>query len=284
MNHLPYKHLLCRALLLGTTLAAASTWGATQAAPGLPPWQVMEFEQKAFWATAKSRVEVAEKPGTDKQQWNLSATSSVVGNSEDVVVTLSASTGQVIQRSRLSSGKDKRFKTFNYQADHVVRNRRNPGPDPATPPLQWSISSSKKIDYPQSVEGAVITDAYALLLLAQRLLSSPEQVAKVVVHTDFNFYQVHMTSGKGITIPVDYQVTGGQAVSGMRETRAVKLQISPVEPLAEKPDFSLLGLHGYIILLFDQETEQLLQLRGTAPRIGPTEINLKSITPRIPPE
>ena len=58
----------------------------------------MELEQKAFWATAKSRVEITEKPGSDKQQWNLSATSSVVGNSEDVIVTLSASTGQVIQR------------------------------------------------------------------------------------------------------------------------------------------------------------------------------------------
>ena len=154
------------------------------------------------------------------------------------VVTLSAKTGQAILRSRLSRGKDQRFKTFDYQPDHVVRNRRNPGQDPTTPPQQWAMSSSKKVDYPQSINGTVITDAYVLLLLAQRLQASPEQTAEVVVHTDFNFYQVQMTSGKGITIPVDYQVTGGRAVTGMRDTRAVKLQISPVEPLAEKPDFS----------------------------------------------
>jgi hypothetical protein len=280
MNHSLYKHIICHCLLLlGAVLTSGSAYAEDPAPNDLPDWQVLEFEQKAFWATAKSRVEIAEEPGND-QRWELTATSSVVGNSEDVALSLSAENGQAVKRTRLSRGKDQRFKTFDYQPDYVMRERRNPGNDPATPPEQWAMSSSKKIPYPESVKGMVITDAYALLMLAQQLQAEPDASAEVVVHTDFNFYQVQMTAGKGLTIAVDYQIIGGEAVTGTRDTRAVKLQISPVEPLIEKPDFSLLGLHGYIILLFDQETGQLLQLRGTAPRIGPTEINLKSMTPR----
>lgn len=280
MNHTPFKYRLCHCLLLlGALLTSGIAHAADPAPGGLPDWQVLEFEQKAFWATAKSRVEIIEEPDIE-QRWRLTATSSVVGNSEDVTLSLSAENGQAIKRSRLSRGKDQRFKTFDYQPEYVVRERHNPGPDPATPPEQWAMSSSKEIPYPESVKGTVITDTYALLLLAQQLQGQPGASTEVVVHTDFNFYQVQMNAGKGITIPVDYQVSGGEAVTGTRDTRAVKLQISPVEPLQEKPDFSLLGLHGYIILLFDQETGQLLQLRGTAPRIGPTEINLKSMTPR----
>ncbi len=52
--------------------------------------------------------------------------------------------------------------------------------------------------------------------------------------------------------------------------------------LAEKPDFSLLGLDGAgdITMLFDTANSLPVQLRGTAPRIGNAEINLKAATLR----
>ena len=50
-----------------------------------------------------------------------------------------------------------------------------------------------------------------------------------------------------------------------------------------KDDFSLLGLQGEIILLFDRNSGLPLQIRGEAPRIGSTEINLKSATLRAAP-
>ena len=61
---------------------------------------------------------------------------------------------------------------------------------------------------------------------------------------------------------------------------AVALQVDPEGQLAEKPDFSVLGLSGDIILFFDKVTGLPLQVRGTAPRIGDADINLKSVTPR----
>ena len=42
----------------------------------------------------------------------------------------------------------------------------------------------------------------------------------------------------------------------------------------------LLGLDGEVILFFDPRTGLPLQIRGDAPRIGSTEINLKSVTMR----
>jgi hypothetical protein len=102
----------------------------------------------------------------------------------------------------------------------------------------------------------------------------------VAINTEFNFYLVKLSRGDSPAIKVKYQLSGsGQTVSGSRETRAVKLAISPLtEP--DKPDFSLLGLHGEITILFDREQTLPLQLRGTAPRLGSAEINLTAATLR----
>jgi hypothetical protein len=93
-----------------------------------------------------------------------------------------------------------------------------------------------------------------------------------------------MTRSEGPSIKVNYQVAGGPAISGTVQTRGVTLQVSPLGELAEKPDFSLLGLTGKggIAVLFDPESDLPLQLRGTAPRIGNAEINLKTVTLREP--
>ena len=104
-----------------------------------------------------------------------------------------------------------------------------------------------------------------------------------MVYTEFNFYRVGMSRGDGPAIKVDYQVSGAPAVSGSRQTRLVTLQVTPVGEQREKPDFSLLGLDADVSVLFDRDNGLPLQLRGKAPRIGSTEINLKSVTMREPP-
>lgn len=281
MTYPHYKTFCCACLLQLSMSVTAST--AEKAVPPLPAWQVLEFEQRAFWATAQSRVTIDRTPGVE-HQWDLSATSSVVGNSEQVVFSFAPASGQALKRSRLSRGKDQRLKSFDYQRDYVLRERRNPpADDPNSPPDNWPVTSSKEIPYPVPPDAdSAITDSYALLLLADRLQAGPDESAEVVVHTDFNFYEVRMTRGNGIAIEANYQVEGAERVTGRFETRAVALQISPLGTPAEKPDFSLLGLHGEIILLFDKSSGLLLQVRGTAPRIGPTEINLKAVTLRDP--
>jgi len=249
----------------------------------LPDWQILEFEQQAFWATAQSRIEI-KRSSDSKQQWQLTAESSVISNFEQVKLRLNPETGRVIKRSRLSRGKQQRYKTFDYLTEYILRERRNPGSDSDQPPTEWAVSNHQQIAYPELANGMLITNAYALLLLADRLQAGSDESAEIVVHTDFNFYQVHMTRGADTAITVDYQLAGAQRITGMRNMHTVTLQVSPLGTLADKPDFSLLGLHGEITLLFDKEFSIPVQLRGTAPRLGPAEINLRKVTLREPRE
>ena len=247
--------------------------------PLLPDWQILEFEHRAFFATAKSSLEIMAAPGRPGQ-WALSANSSVLDNSEEVFLLFSPTDGQALYRTRLSRGQNQRFKTFDYGENGVRRERRDPGQNAATTPEEWKISSIKEIAYPPLTNNKAVTDAYALVLLASQLLEEPGQSLDVVVHTEFNFYTVKMTSSSGISINVDYEIDGVGKITGKRNTNAIKLKISPLGKPLEEPDFSLLGLHGYIIMFFDKESGVLLQLLGQAPRIGKTEINLKKVVLR----
>jgi hypothetical protein len=197
------------------------------------------------------------------------------------VVRFDPATGRTLTRSRLSRGKDQRLKSYQYQTDAIVRERQNPGADTSMPPDEWPVTYSGKVSYPAAAGDAVVTEPYLLVLLAQRLQAQgPDKSMEVIVHTDLNFYRVRLTSGNGIPINVDYDVTGQGAVRGQRETLAVALQVTPQGTPAEDPDFSLLGLQGDIIVFFDRSSGLPLQIRGIAPRIGATAINLKSVTMR----
>jgi hypothetical protein len=268
--------------------------GASQAAdavvPPLPDWQVLEFEEKAYWATATSRLEILPVED-DPKLWELNVLNSVVDNSEQITERFDAVTGRAVARSRVSRGKGQRLKSYQYEADGIVRERRNPPANPGTPPEEWPVSSSTRMPYPvlpDPSEKLVVTSPYVLVLLAQRLqaqgVKTPGEGKSidVLVHTDINFYRVRLTSGNGIPIDVDYQVNGGEAVRGTRETLAVALQVTPVHTPEPENDFSLFGLQGEIILFFDRNTSLPLQVRGMAPRIGATAINLKSATLRTP--
>jgi hypothetical protein len=275
MTKLPGIFAICLCITLVSLSAAADT-----ALPPLPDWQVLEFEEKAFWATARSRLEILPAAG-DKERWELNVLSSVVDNSEQIVVGFEPATGRVLTRSRLSRGKEQRIKSYQYQDDFVLRERHNPSADASVPPQEWPVTHSGKVAYPTAASTIVITEPYLLILLAQRLQAQgPGQSMEVIVHTDLNFYRVRLTSGNGIPINAAYTITGQDNVSGMRDTVAVALHVSPEGTLADDPDFSLLGLQGEIILFFDRSSGLPLQIRGIAPRIGATAINLKSVTMR----
>ena len=273
---------LCRSLLLLAGLTSSQV-PANEAItlPSLPQWQILEYEQKAFFMTAKSRVEIT-TAADNREHWRLTASSSVASNSEDVTLDMTGAEGKALYRSRLSKGKDQRLKTYDFLQTHIERVRRNPPPGTKLPPSEWPVSSRKDIAYPPEATGKVVTDAYALLALAGRFQASDAKAAEVIVNTDFNFYRVRMTqSNENPSIKVSYQVEDTQAaVTGKRNTRAVALEIAPLGDQPDKYDFSLLGLNGDITILFDIDTDLPLQLRGTAPRIGDAEINLKRVTLR----
>ncbi|MCB1674699.1 MAG: hypothetical protein KDI01_00305 [Halioglobus sp.] len=270
-----YRALAC--LLLGGCISAPLTAGT---APQLPRWQVLEFEQRAFWATAASRVALT-PAGPGQSRWLLRADSSVASNSEQVTLLLAAQDGALIQRERLSRGKkEQRYKHFDYRADHILRERRDPQGQSATPPGEWPLSSRREIDYPETTDAPPITDSYALLPLADRFHAGSAASAEILVHTDLNFYRVRMTRGHGVAVDADVQIEGGEHIAGQRSTGSVILQATPVGKLEDKPDFNLLGLYGRVTILFDEASGLPLQLRGTAPRVGAANINLKAVTLR----
>jgi hypothetical protein len=277
MNKLKLSGILLFCLC---TTPAAPGRAANEGVPPLPDWQVLEFEEKAYWATAKSRLEILPDPD-DESLWELSVHSSVVGNSEQIEVNFEPTFGRVHTRSRFSRGKGQRLKSYQYESNFVLRERRNPGTDPDVAAEDWPITSRREVTVPASDTNTVVTTSYLLLLLAQRLQAlGPEKSQTLLVHTDLNFYRVQLTSGKGIPITVDYEVDGQGNVSGERETNAVALQFSPAGTPEDDNDFDLLGLQEDIILFFDRNSGLPLQIRGVAPRIGATKIKLKSVTMR----
>ena len=276
----PRQLLYCAALIAAGSLADDPAPGAATTAPSLPAWEILEYEQEAFLVTARSRLELNADPG-DPLQWRMQADSSVASNAEQVELTLAASDGRALARQRLSQGRDsKRYKTYEFLPQHILRKRFDPPKNKELPPTEWPLSSCREIPYPPLPAGTAVTDAYALLELAGRFLASDTEATEVAVNTEFNFYRVKMTRGDGPAIEVQYHLGGaGETVSGRRDTRAVTLEVSPLaEP--DKPDFSLLGLHGRITILFDRDGTLPLQLRGTAPRLGSAEINLRGATMR----
>ena len=266
-------------ILLCTTFTAVGQ-AAETAEPQLPGWQVLEFEQQAYWATAKSRLELIPDPD-DPDLWQLNVLSSVVGNSEQIMVRFDPTNGRANTRSRLSRGSGQRVKSYQYESSFLLRERRNPSADTSLPVEEWPVSSRRQVAYPKSATDKVVTSPYLLVLLAQQLQAQgPNQSLDVLVHTDQNFYRVRLTSGNGLPIKVDYQSSAEGNVGGKRETLAVAVQFSPEGTQEDDNDFNLLGLQEDIILLFDRKSGLPLQISGVAPRIGATEINLKSVSMR----
>lgn len=269
---------LLRLCLLACLLPCTAFAGRAAA---LPAWQMLEFEEQAFWATAHSRLEFPD-PAQDQDYWKLTADSAIPGNSEHVIHTFEPDSGQLVSRDRLSKGKkDQRLKRYTYGDEDLLRERRAPEGSDGAAPDDWPVTSRKELTYPPAAGEITLTSPYMLLVLAQRLQEEgPGASQEVLVHTDFNFYRARLTCGNGVPVKANYALNGEDTVSGERATRAVALRVSPEGELAEKDDFNLLGLHGDIILLFDRETGLPLQVRGDAPRVGRMEINLKAATLR----
>jgi hypothetical protein len=252
----------------------------------LPVWRALEFERSAFLATAYSFVEVQEDDCNPKR-WKLSANNAIFNalmrNDELKVLTLIPGDARLVQRERFSGGSDRRFKFWDYLPQHIVRERRDPGSLETESPEDWPLSGHSLINYPQMPSTVVVTDAYALLVLATRFHNSDDQRLDVVVHTDFNFYRVRMTHGNRGQLEIDYAVEGQRPVRGKRKIRTVMLQVEPLGQLAEETDFSLMGLQGPLEMDFDVEQGIPVKIRGEAPRLGQSYIDLKRVVLRDKP-
>jgi hypothetical protein len=243
---------------------------------GLPGWSSLDYLQQAFWVQAASSVALEPCGDTDEQRWCLTAGNKVADNSEDLQIEADPD-GSLLTRRRSSTGREqRRVKEWAYLGDGILRRRLEPSGKPGAD--DYVVTSERMLTYP--AVGARVTDPLFLLVLAAPGGAASD--GQLIVHTDLNFYTVTVTGAGEASIDVKYEVDG-KTVKGPRQAVLVKLEASPVEPLADKPDFNLLGLSGVITIAYDAATGIPLQLRGRAPRLGEAEINLRAASTRRDP-
>jgi len=266
------RAIVALVLLTLTAGAAAET--------RLPAWRQLDFEQVAFWVTAQSQIRLeATSVADSKTLWTLQAESSEANSAEQVSASFEPTGGQLQQRSRLSRGKEQRFKLWRYLPDSIVRERRQPEAASSSDPASWPITSRRELAPPSPAICESTTDPYILLLLAGRSLDPTSPPREYCVNTDLNFYRVSITPAGLETVDVDY-ARNGASVQTSVEARVVHIRATPLGAPEDKPDFSLLGLEGDIDILFAEDSRLPVQLRGQAPRIGATTIELKAVSLR----
>ena len=259
--------------------------GLADPVKSLPGWSEVSFELHSNWVTARSKLSIAAR--NDDQLgavWVLQVEESIAQNSVQETQLMTPGSGYLLQRSRLTSGRNTRLKEYRYAAEELVRTRREPNSSRELPSTRWPVSSRRDISYPVFEEGAILTSMPALLLAAGSVLDAPAQAATVYVHGDNNFYRVRLNVVGEEQLEVDYLLDGGlQRMQGERTAIVVGLQVDPVGMPRGDPEFSLLGLDGQVSILLDEQSRLPLQVRGRAPRIGETYINLVAADIGPPP-
>lgn len=270
------KSLVSR--LAAILLAALPACAGAEAA--LPIWQALEFEEEAFFVTARARIELPQPPA-GAQQWELRAEGSIQSSFERVVINFSPEDLRMDIWERLSKGRDSRLKSWNYQDDFILRKRQKPSENAKIPPRDWPLTNVQRMEYPDSADDLAVSAPYLLLLLADRLRAEGMGAeTEVLVQTDFNFYRARLTVGPGERMHTDYRVTGGKRIKGLRHTTAVTISVEPEGQLPEKDDFNILGLQGDVTIYFDRDNGLPLRLHGDAPQLGTTDIDLRAATLR----
>ena len=258
------RSLLCGLLALTAVSSQSSE---------LPPWSMLEYQQTAFWVTARSTVQLRAAP--DSKAWQLLTESAVASNSERVDIRFEGHSGRVLERERLSKGKNQRLKRFTYRDVDVTRERSSPAED-TIDPASWPITSQRVVPFPAASTELAVTNSYPLLLLAERALTETGQ-PDVLVHTDFNFYRVAFRAAAPTTIVLSEPLRwDGEEIAGERGVLPVEVHVEALSDNPDKYDFSVLGLSGDIRIYYDEQTRLPLQIRGRAPRVGKTQISLIS--------
>lgn len=265
-------------LIVGTLLLLFGAAGAAAEPTNDQPWSELRFEAKSIWATALTKLTLATQESAEfGQVQRLLLEGSVAKSSERDVFLLAPKTGTVLDRERFTRGKNQRIKQYAYSEKTITRTRREPGTDGTLPQQQWPISSEKTLQRPSLQECPVLTAIPALLMLAQTVPSAPNQTLTTCVHSDNNFYRVQMNKNGEETLKVNYRLAGTK-VGGKKTADVITVKVERVGAPHGPVEFSLLGLSSPVVILVGKEARLPLQVRGKAPRIGDTQINLIAAT------
>ncbi len=240
----------------------------------LPNWSTLSFEQRSFFTTARSNLAL-DLCAPGQTEWCMTINSSVADSREEIILRTTDG-GALLERKRFSKGRDQRRKRWLYSASELTRERLELNGNGT-----WEQTSERSLSLP--TDSAQVTDSHLLLALA----NVPRQVT-FDVNTDLNFYRVTATPAGEDLVEVSEELAkntllaahGQNKQAGYREVNLVRLSAVALAPLSDKPDFSLLGLSGVILIAFDRQSGLPLELRGRAPRIGQVRLKLQSASPR----
>ena len=264
--------------IASTVLALSLAAGALAQPDNDHSWSELSYEAKSMWATALSKLTLTTEESAEfGQVQHIHLEGSVAKNSERETILLSPENAAVLVRERFTSGRNQRMKQYAYDENTVTRTRREPGAAGTLPPHQWPISSEIQLKRPSLQECPVLTVIPALLILSQTVSTAPDQTLTTCVHSDNNFYQVQMKNSGEEQLKVKY-ILAGTKVSGKKSTDVITVNVKRVGTPDGDMDFSLLGLSPPVVILVGKEAQLPLHVRGTAPRIGSTQINLTAAT------
>lgn len=274
------KTILARyltSLLLLSSIGLPAS-GLTSPPESLPGWREVSFERHSTWGSARSKISIMARNDYHLGPvWVLQVEESIAENRAQETQLMTHGSGRLLRRSRLSHGRDTRLKEYHHAMETLVRIRREPDSSSVLPSAQWPVSSRQDIPYPALEQHATLTSMHALLLLAGSVLNATGQTATVYVHGDVNFYRVRLSVVGEEALAVDFSLGGGRPqVKGERTAIVVGLQVDPVGMPRGGPEFSLLGLDGQVSILLDEPSRLPLQVRGRAPLVGETSLNLVS--------
>lgn len=285
-RHLAPTATLCAGLLLAAPVLATS----------LPDWMRVELRARKMAITARTTLSLqrldadavgpilARAPELDgvapesAEILRIDAESAALGTRSMLSLWFDPGSGQALQRERVDTVRDGRYKLLRYIQGGVYEWQRRGDPtnrdaDPST----WRLKRERLVRFSGSQsDPRAVTDTLALFYLAGELRKRPSgESLRCRVYSDGGLYTVSLVSGGTEPVSVSYEWRrGGQrgSESGRPELLRVGIEAELIE--ADEPDaaFDLLGLEGDIRLHIDPVSGAPLQLSGRDARLGKLKI------------
>ena len=271
-------------------------------------WRSLAYSRSNIWASVSSRIVLHEVSGEGLEPEPrtaahaaggplllLQAENQAASNLERISSWFDPAAGALVQRCRVAYGSsDRRAQCYWYEGPSIWRERRESGgagepeasnwleagPGAVEVP-DWRVSSRIELSRPETIPAAagLVSPMMLFPLASAAPLERPGDSHDVFVHTDRDFFRVTLTLEGRETTDVEYQATAvdGAVRKVVGPVRALVVTVVPRAAGKAREEFTLLGMSGPLSLLLDPETRVPLAVRGRAPWVGETELQLQSV-------
>ncbi len=282
-------------------LAAATTVSASYN-PASVTWSRLELEASKFFMTARSEVELGQRPSAkatgellDPRPWLsardgareglaprgaesgvLDIRTRIMSRTSEVRFWFDPGDGRALQRSSHDISKRRlRHRTYRYTRGGVLSHTLRPNDGEADRPYTgWTRVEEKHIAF-EPAGGPAVTEAAGLLyLIPAGDFRAPGAETRLHVFTRGQVRQVDVTVAGLERIGVDYVEVSGDRERAVRgEIEALRVAVRP--RAEESGEFKLLGLEGDIDIYLEPRTRVLLLVTGRIQVAGKVRLRLR---------